>query len=238
MSIKYDSIVGEITAQDYRTASVFKKYGIDFCCNGNRSLQNVCLDKNIMPEKIIEELQATINKKDDTVIDFKSWPADLLADYIEKKHHHYIKSKAAEIKPYLHKICKVHGSLHPELYEIEKHFNAAIDELITHMQKEEKTIFPFVRNMVHEKEKYRPTGLGSVQNPIVEMMHEHDVEGERFREIEKLSNHYTPPQGACNTYRITFALLKEFEDDLHLHIHLENNILFPNAIALEKKFAN
>lgn len=238
MSITNDSIVGEITAQDYRTASVFKKYGIDFCCNGNRSLQNVCLDKNIISEKIIEELQATINKKDDTVIDFKSWPADLLADYIEKKHHHYIKSKAAEIKPYLHKICKVHGNLHPELYEIEKHFIAAIDELTTHMQKEEKTIFPFVRNMVHEKEKYRPTGLGSVQNPIDEMMHEHDVEGERFREIEKLSNRYTPPQGACNTYRITFALLKEFEDDLHLHIHLENNILFPNAIALEKKFAN
>ena len=238
MSITNDSIVGELTAQDYRTASVFKKYNIDFCCNSNRSLQDVCLDKNIISEKIIEELQATINKKDDTVIDYKSWPADLLADYIENKHHQYVRSKSLEIKPYLQKICKVHGDLHPELFAIEKHFNAAVDELAIHMHKEEKTLFPFVRNMVHEKEKYKRTGLGSVQNPIDEMMHEHDVEGERFREIEKLSNHYTPPQGACNTYRITFALLKEFEDDLHLHIHIENNILFPNAIAMEKKLAN
>lgn len=238
MSITNDTIVGELTAQDYRTATVFKKYAIDFCCNGNRTIKEACEATDIKPAGMIEELQSAISAKTDTLIDFKTWPADLLADYIEKKHHRYVKNQALEIKPYLHKICKVHGDLHPELSKIEQLFNDAVVELTTHMDKEETILFPFVRKMIQEEQPQRSTAFRTVQNPIEVMMLEHNVEGERFREINALSNNYTPPQDACNTYRVAFALLREFEEDLHLHIHLENNILFPQAIALEKSLAN
>ena len=142
------------------------------------------------------------------------------------------------IKQYLNKISSVHGKNHPELLEIEDLFNASAGELAMHMKKEELMLFPFVRKMVNSQSediKAHPPHFGTVSNPVQAMMHEHDTEGERFRQISKLSNQYTPPADACNTYKVAFSLLKEFEDDLHLHIHLENNILFPKAVALEKK---
>lgn len=164
-----------------------------------------------------------------------------MADYIEKKHHRYVEEKTREITPYLDKICRVHGDRHPELFEINEHFNATAGELAAHMKKEELILFPFVRKMAKAKQentKLEAPHFGTVENPIQMMMHEHTAEGERFRKIETLSNNYTPPEDACNTYRVTFALLKEFEADLHLHIHLENNILFPKAIELEKQLKN
>lgn len=162
---------------------------------------------------------------------------DLLADYIEKKHHRYVEEKSLEIKPYLDKICQVHGSRHPELYEINELFTASVGELAKHMKKEELVLFPFVRKMVKARQNGSSVDaphFGTIQNPIQTMMAEHDNEGERFRKIESLSKDYTPPEDACNTYRVTLSLLKEFEDDLHLHIHLENNILFPKAAEMEK----
>ncbi len=238
MSITNETIVGELTAQDYRAASVFKKFAVDFCCNGNRTIKEVCEMTDINPADIIGALQSALTVNNDTALDFKTWPADLLADYIEKKHHRFVKDQAIEIKPYLHKISKVHGDIHPELYTIEKLFNAGVDELTTHMEKEESVLFPFVRKMKQEKFPQQNIAFRSIKNPIETMMLEHNVEGERFREISALSNSYTPPPDACNTYRVAFALLKAFEEDLHLHIHLENNILFPQAIALEKSLAN
>ena len=172
------------------------------------------------------------------ITDYQSWPLDLLADYIEKKHHRYVQEKTLEIQPYLDKICKVHGERHPELLEIKEEFNASAGELAAHMKKEEMILFPFIRKMTKaklENTKVDAAHFGTVKNPIQMMMNEHTVEGNRFRKIEELSNNYTPPLDACNTYRVSFALLKEFEQDLHLHIHLENNILFPRAIEIEKE---
>ena len=169
---------------------------------------------------------------------FKKYSIDLLADYIEKKHHRYVQDKTLEIQPYLDKICKVHGERHPELLEIKEEFNASAGELAAHMKKEELILFPFIRKMTKaklENTKVDAAHFGTVKNPIQMMMNEHTVEGNRFRKIEELSNNYTPPLDACNTYRVSFALLKEFEQDLHLHIHLENNILFPRAIEIEKE---
>jgi regulator of cell morphogenesis and NO signaling len=240
MKIQENQIIGELVAKDYRTASVFKKYGIDFCCQGNRTLNEACAAKKIDTNLVVSDLNTLIESTSENAIDFKSWPIDLFADYIEKKHHRYVEEKTLEIKPYLDKICRVHGERHPELLEINEHFNATAGELAKHMKKEELILFPNVRKMVkanQENSKLEEPPFGTVQNPIQMMMNEHSTEGERFRKIETLSNNYTPPEDACNTYRVTIALLKEFEQDLHLHIHLENNILFPKAIELEKELS-
>ncbi len=240
MNIQENQIIGELVAKDYRTASVFKKYGIDFCCQGNRTINDACQKKNIDSKSVVNDLDAVIQAQGDNATDYKSWPLDLLADYIEKKHHRYVVEKTAEILPYLDKICRVHGGRHPELIEINEHFNKTAGELAMHMKKEELILFPFVRKLAKAKQEGSNViapPFGSVQNPIESMMQEHTNEGDRFRKIEELSNNYTPPQDACNTYGVTLGLLKEFEQDLHLHIHLENNILFPKAIELEKELS-
>lgn len=236
--MKGNQIIGELVAKDYRTASIFKKYSIDFCCQGNRTIEEACEKKNIDTKKVLEDLVAMMEPKSESTTDYQSWPLDLLADYIEKKHHRYVQEKTLEIQPYLDKICKVHGERHPELLKIKEEFNASAGELAAHMKKEELILFPFIRKMTQAKMeniKVDAAHFGTVINPIQMMMDEHTVEGNRFRKIEELSNNYTPPQNACNTYRVSFSLLKEFEQDLHLHIHLENNILFPKAIEIEKE---
>ena len=181
---------------------------------------------------------SSTNSTSATGIDFQSWPLDLLADYIEKTHHRYVQDKSLEIIQYLAKICEVHGNNHPELFKIKELFTKVVENLLMHMQKEEMVLFPFIRKMEQTKRSgqflERPS-FGSIKNPIATMEDEHLAEGDRYRKIETLSNHYTIPEDGCNTYKITFAMLKEFEEDLHMHIHLENNILFPKSILLEEQ---
>tara|TARA_R110002050_G_scaffold57866_6_gene130204 strand:- start:7643 stop:8374 length:732 start_codon:yes stop_codon:yes gene_type:complete len=232
--------IGQFVAEDFRTAAVFSKYSIDFCCNGDRTIGAVCEKKNIETNTLLEELYAILNSKTDQSIDYKSWPLDLLADYIEKKHHRYVEEKIPVLRQFLDKLCKVHGERHPELFKINELFTASSGELAAHMKKEELVLFPFVKKMVNAKSEnstIQSPQFGTVENPIAMMKEEHDNEGERFRKIAELSNNYTPPADACNTYQVTFAMLDEFEKDLHLHIHLENNILFPRAIKLEQQFS-
>ena len=232
--------IGEYVAKDFRTAAVFSKYGIDFCCKGNRTIDEACEKKDVDTNTIMDEINTVLATKNDNSIDFKSWPFDLLADYIEKTHHRYVEEKTNVILPFLAKLCKVHGASHPELFEINQLFIGCAGELAQHMKKEELILFPFIKKMVKASltdELIEQPHFGTVENPIAMMMHEHDAEGERFRKIALLTNDYTPPADACNTYRVTFAMLAEFEEDLHKHIHLENNILFPAAAVLEKKFS-
>ncbi len=238
MTLNEQLIIGELVAKNYKTASVFKKYKIDFCCNGNRTISEACERKKVDTNTLINELKNTLTNPEQN-IDFNAWELDLLADYIEKTHHRYVVSKIEEIKPFLNKVVRVHGEHNPELKEIELLFNQSSQELTQHMQKEERVLFPFIRNMVAAKLDKKPMQqppFGTVENPISMMKHEHQNEGERFEKIAELADNYNPPSHACNTYRVTFALLKEFEDNLHQHIHLENNILFPKAIELEKEF--
>lgn len=238
MNVQENQIIGELVAADYRTASIFKKHNIDFCCQGNRTIEEACEKKKIDTKIVVGDINNLLQSKTDSSIDYQSWPLDLLADYIEKKHHRYVEEKSLEIQPYLKKVCSVHGNSHPELFEIKELFDGAVSELASHMKKEELILFPFVRKMVksqHENSEITLSQFGTVKNPIEMMMQEHETEGDRFRKIEELSNNYTTPPEACNTYKVTFALLKEFEQDLHLHIHLENNILFPKALELEKE---
>ncbi|OWK97937.1 iron-sulfur cluster repair di-iron protein [Kaistella haifensis DSM 19056] len=231
-------LIGEMVAEDFRTAAVFKKYGIDFCCKGGRTIADACEKKNIDKEKIIEELE-NLPKTDASGIDFNSFPIDLLADYVEKTHHRYVEEKTPIIQQFLDKLCKVHGDRHPELFEINAIFNESARDLAAHLKKEELVLFPFIKQMVKAKisgEDVLQPHFGTVENPVNMMMHEHTTEGERFEKIAQLTQNYAPPADACNTYRVTFAMLQDFENDLHKHIHLENNILFPKSIKLEKEF--
>lgn len=231
--------IGSFVAEDFRTAAVFSKYKIDFCCKGNRTVTEVCEKQNIDADSLLENVLQVVQSESGETIDFNSWPLDLLADYIEKTHHRYVEEKTNVLLPFLDKLCKVHGAHHPELFRINELFIGCAGELSQHMKKEELVLFPFVKRMVKTRESdgiLSQPSFGTVSNPIAMMMHEHDNEGERFREIAALTDNYTPPADACTTYRVTFAMLKEFEADLHKHIHLENNILFPKAVILEKDF--
>lgn len=231
--------IGQFVADDFRTAAVFSKYKIDFCCRGNRSVEQVCKINSIDSDMLLEELDAITQTNTGQNIDYRSWPLDLLIEYIEKKHHRYVEEKIPVLRQFLDKLCKVHGGRHPELFKLNELFTASAGELASHMKKEELVLFTFIKKMVKAKlqnEVVEAPHFGSVNNPITMMMDEHDNEGVRFREIEKLTDNYNPPADACNTYKVTYAMLQEFEQDLHLHIHLENNILFPGAKKLESQF--
>lgn len=229
--------IGNIVAQNFKTAAVFTKYGLDFCCGGQVSIEKAAEKKGIDKNALLTEVQAVLNEGASEQIDFNSWPSDLLASYIVKTHHRYVREKTPILLTYLNKICKVHGERHPELYEINKLFEECALELGHHLEKEEKVLFPFIEKMEESKSgngQYLQPGFGSVQNPISMMIHEHEAEGNRFEKIAELTNNYTAPGDSCSTYRVAFDMLKEFEQDLHKHIHLENNILFPKSIKLEE----
>ncbi|MGA9213680.1 iron-sulfur cluster repair di-iron protein [Kaistella sp.] len=233
-----EKTIGEFVAEDFRAAQVFRKYKIDFCCKGDRTVEEACENKKYQAEDIYNELSNVANLKSGD-IDFNSWPLDLLADYVEKTHHRYVEENSTVLIQYLNKLCKVHGDRHPELFEITKLFTESAQELAAHMKKEELILFPFVKKMVNAKQKGEALvtpHFGTVESPVAMMKHEHTVEGERFVKIADLTNNYQFPEDACGTYQVTYKMLEDFEKDLHTHIHLENNILFPKAIALEKTF--
>ena len=239
MKITGKDTIGKVVANDNRTAAIFKKHLMDFCCRGNISIDKACANRKMDSEQLIIELNQAIKDSSKELTDFNNWPLDELSSYIEKTHHRYCDAKISEIKPYLEKITEEHGEDHPELKEINELFAETAGEMTSHMKKEELILFPFIRKMVKNKnsEEGLPAArFGSVENPIDMMLEDHSDEGDRFHKIRALSNNYTAPEDACNVYRITFALLNEFEDDLHQHIHLENNILFPKSIELEKAF--
>ncbi len=229
--------IGEIVAKNFKTAAVFTKYGLDFCCGGQISLEKAAEKKGIDAEALLAEVNAVLQEGGQEQIDFNAWPTDLLASYIVKTHHRYVREKTPVLLTYLNKIAKVHGERHPELLEINKLFEECAVELGHHLEKEEKVLFPYIEKLEESKtdrNAYQQPGFGSVKNPIWMMIHEHEAEGNRFEKIAELSNNYTAPDDACSTYRVAFDMLREFEQDLHKHIHLENNILFPKSIKLEE----
>lgn len=241
MEINRNSNIGQIVAENYKAAAVFKKHGIDFCCNGNRTIERAVGKKEDGPDQLIRELKEAVAEKNNGSIDFKSFPLDLLADYIEKTHHRYVEQKIGEITPFLRKIVEVHGMNHPELMEVERLFLQSAGDLSAHLKKEELMLFPYIRGVVKAQLSggNKPKSvIGSAASYIAEMEKDHDAEGERFRTISALTDHYTPPGDACSTYRVTFSMLEEFEEDLHRHIHLENNILFPKAVILEEQLTH
>lgn len=228
--------VGELVAADYRKAEVFRKFGLDFCCGGKKSVEQACREKGLDVYAVKKELADLDRQTGEKGEDFDQWPLDTLADYIVSRHHAYVNESLPILYELTQKVARVHGERHPELIDIAEHFDAVAQELRMHMHKEERVLFPFIQDMAAAEREARPlppAPFGSVANPIRMMEAEHESVGGDLAAIQTLSDDYTPPSDACTSYRVLFAKLQEFEQDLHRHIHLENNILFPKAIALE-----
>ena len=232
--------LAEITANNYQTAVIFKKYGIDFCCGGKKTLQEACLENNIDESIIIGELESS-NINSISQENYSEWNIDFLADYIVSTQHQYVRKNLPIIKDFLEKTVDKHSSNHPELIIVQKNYNQAYNELIPHMQKEEQILFPYIKQMIKMKElnrKMNESRFGTVRNPISMMEQEHEMAGALFKNIREISKNLTPPEDACKTYQVTYSMINEFEENLHFHIHLENNILFPKAIKLEEEILN
>lgn len=228
--------VGKIVATNFRTSKVLTSYGIDFCCKGGITLEEACKNGNVAIEQVIRELKESIKTADS--YGYERLPLDDLIQLIVNVHHKYVEATIPALLAYLDKLSNVHGDRHPELHEIKGLFNLTATALKDHMAKEELVLFPYIQAMVQADKSGFPLArphFGDINNPISVMEDEHESEGNRLRKIAELSEHYQCPPDGCQTYWVAYALLKEFEEDLHTHIHLENNILFPRARHLFSK---
>jgi regulator of cell morphogenesis and NO signaling len=232
-----EETIGELAAKDLRKAEIFKKYGLDFCCGGKKTVKQACAAKGLDVTKIEQELQQADKYAGTRPLPYNEWNLDFLIDYILNTHHYYVQKTLPDLKAYAAKVAKVHGDHHPELVQVHQLVEGIYNELTSHMAKEERILFPYIKVLVETKSsgiKLDSPAFGSVESPINMMEQEHDAVGEMMESVHFLSNGYSLPEDACASYSLLYRTLKEFEDDLHMHIHLENNILFPKAIALEK----
>ena len=221
--------IGEIVANDFRTASVFKNNHIDFCCGGKKSLREACLEQGIDPAKVELELSEITTSTPDPSYDFKTWKLDFLCDYIKNTHHQYVLKTLPDLCIYTAKIAMVHGEHHPELTEVASLFSKINEELLKHLKNEEEVLFPAIKSALNHND---PESKAIIVSEINRMVGEHEFAGGAMDRINQITNHYKLPEDSCGTYQVTFKLLEQFEDDLHIHVHLENNILYPSALEL------
>ncbi len=235
-----EETLGEIAARDIRKVEIFRKYGLDFCCGGNRTVREACAKKGLDVEEIEKELKQ-IDENQDMVpmrpLPFNEWRLAYLVDYIVNVHHNYVRKMIPDLRKYSSKVAKVHGNEHPELVAIRDLTEAICAELEQHMEKEERVLFPYIKKLdqANFQGGFADQSIPfSVQSPISMMELEHEMVAQKLDEIADLSHNYSLPGEACGSYTYLYKLLEDFEDDLHIHVHLENNILFPKAIELEK----
>ena len=239
MIITEDRTVADVVNQNIKAADVFKKHGIDFCCGGGITIQKAC-SKNNVDYKMLESELKSIGNNIPKAFNYNNWELDFLIDHIQNIHHAYVEESIPLLLQYANKVAKVHGHHYTQVVRINELVEEVAQELSGHMKKEELILFPYVKQLVLAKKEGRTTmtpHFGSVDNPIKMMENEHETAGDVFKEITELTNKYTPPKEACNTFKALYAKLQEFEIDLHQHIHLENNILFPKSIELEKQLS-
>lgn len=226
--------VAEVVAENIKTAHIFKKHGIDFCCGGGITIEKACEKKNL-DYKQLKEALLNIDEVP-KAYDYNSWKLDFLIDHIVNVHHTYVEESIPLILQYSNRVAQVHGHHYTEVVQINKLFTEVANELVAHMKKEEIILFPYIKKLIaikNENKKLSTPPFGTVKNPIAMMESEHESAGDIFKDIARLTSNYTPPENACNTFRALYAKLEEFEQDLHQHIHLENNIVHPKAKQLE-----
>lgn len=233
------STIRDIVADDYRAAAIFQKHGIDFCCGGNRPVADACAERGIETSTVFDEIEAALAGPGDAPR-FSSWDLDFLVNYIVTNHHAYVRGAIPTLLAHTRRVAEVHGERHPEVVTIARHFEAVADEMQQHMMKEERILFPAIAALAASAREGRPFArppFGTVANPIRMMELEHESAGGTMAAIRTLSGNYLPPEDACTTYRVMLKELEAFEADLHRHVHLENNILFPKALGLEQRLA-
>lgn len=221
--------LGEIVTDDFRSAAIFKKAGLDFCCGGKKSLESACAEKTVDPDNLIDQLLELEKSGNDKGNNYKEWSPSFLSDYIVNSHHKYVLKTLPDLMFYTRKIFEVHGERHKELYEVANLFSQINSELLQHLKNEESVLFPAIKQV---QENDSPAIKTVISSEINRMTGEHEFAGNAMDRINELTNGYSVPSDACNTYAVTMKLLEEFEDDLHTHVHLENNILYPAALKL------
>lgn len=230
-----DRTVGELVAEGPARSRVFEKYGIDYCCGGNKQLTEACISKGISVDEVLAELNEVDSAKSATEdADYNSMELDLLIDHIVSTHHAYLKLELPRLVGLARKVANAHGADDSRLLEVESVVRALTEELTAHMGKEEDILFPVIRELVQSDTlPFMP--FGTIANPIAAMESEHENAGNALQQLRALTDDHTPPDGACNSYRALLDGLRELELDTHQHIHKENNILFPKALAMERR---
>jgi regulator of cell morphogenesis and NO signaling len=230
------STVGEIVATDFRAAGVFEQFGIDFCCGGRRSVAEACRTAAVEPDLVRRAIESLAPVDDGDDDDVTRWPLPRLIDHIISTHHAYVHAAIPKIGNHLAKLVAVHGERHPALARVSASFAHLSGDLTQHMMKEERVLFPYVRELVsRDGDALLPSPFGTVENPIRMWEREHREAGDEMRLVRELTNGFIPPADGCTTYRVCFAELAQFERDLHRHVHLENNVLFPKAVEAERR---
>ena len=239
MSAIAERTLRELAVENPGATRVFERLGIDYCCGGNQTLEQACQGRNLSVDEVRDSLQAAQHSAE-TGREDRAWQTESLGDlvsHITNTHHKYTREEISRLGPLFAKVCSVHGANHPELLQLRDVFAGLSQELATHLMKEEMVLFPYIIRMeeaVIEKALILPPPFGTVQNPVSMMEHEHDSAGNALRTLREISRGYTTPRDACISYQTLYKALADLEADLHQHIHLENNILFPRAIELEK----
>lgn len=238
--IDKNSFVRDIVSHDYRTADVFRKYDIDFCCGGKWALEIACVSKGVETDIVLKELRKITSQTPlNAVMDFDDWDLDFLSDYIYNIHHRYLKRALPEIQAYIKTFLDGHRKKYPELEELEVIFERFMAEIPPHMTQEEEILFPYIHQIFYawkNRESYARLLVRTLRKPVEEVMQkDHQTTGVLLHRMREITNDYTPPPNACLAHKVTFSKLKELDTELMQHIHLENNILFPKAIAMEKE---
>jgi regulator of cell morphogenesis and NO signaling len=236
MNLSTETRVNEIALSHPGARRVLEDAGVDYCCGGGKSLADACLHAGVTADEILKRLRRNAELAEPGDMEWTSASLAELTRHIRERHHQYVRDSIPRVRALLAKIREKHGSKHREIEEIEKLFGDVAREMTAHMQKEEQILFPYIDALERSaggSSTVEPPFFQTVRNPIHAMMQEHDSAGELVRKIHKASNEYKAPADACTSFQATYHELREFEEDLHLHVHLENNILFPRAVELE-----
>jgi regulator of cell morphogenesis and NO signaling len=226
--------VRELAVELPHATRVFEKLGIDYCCGGARSLEEACTAARVPVDEVLRSLDAAPTAQ--AAVEWQTAPLQSLIEHILARHHAYVRSEIPRLEALLAKVNSVHGERHAELADIQASFRGLGQELLMHCMKEEQILFPYIIEMeqtLAQRRPVRPPMFGTLRNPVQMMMMEHDSAGEALRAIREASSGFTVPEDACVSYQTLYRALAEFEADLHQHIHLENNILFPRAVEME-----
>lgn len=232
--------IREIALEMPQTTRIFEEFKIDYCCGGRKPFAEACQSAGVDPQVVSEKIEQALSGAEKSFgfnVPEKKSAADLI-DHIVEKHHVFTKIELERLHALMEKVCRKHGAEHPELFDLQANFSTLRDDLIPHMRKEEMVLFPFVKQLeasLRLNLSIAAPPFGTVQNPVRMMMLEHDTDGEILRQMREISNDYALPDEACPSFTALYFGLQELEKDLHRHIHLENNVLFPQAVTMEEQ---